>query len=181
MAQKKRDAYAFGDDPVIEDGHSVRVPVMICDTAGHRPGYANADLNWKQLADLRRVTEARLQTLDAKRRRPPDDDDDDDKEIASLEDVRRPSIEARNAYVRSLSDAWRYPAPVQLTAGKPFPSRDGKNAADPDPEDSPQAKRDAAYAEYSASISNAWKNVPAQNNPRAASGIERLREQTAGK
>jgi hypothetical protein len=37
---KHRDAYAFGDDPVIEDGGAVRVPMMLCDSlAGYRPGF----------------------------------------------------------------------------------------------------------------------------------------------
>jgi hypothetical protein len=53
------------------------------------------------------------------------------------------------------------------------------NSSSPDPRgsdpDDPQARRDAAYAEYSASISNAWKSAPTRG-PSAAPRIERERE-----
>jgi hypothetical protein len=49
-----RDAYAFADDYEVEDGQSVRVPVMVCDgLSGHRPGYPN--VNWREIAERRRV------------------------------------------------------------------------------------------------------------------------------
>jgi hypothetical protein len=96
-------------------------------------------------------------------------------------DIRRPSIEARDAYVASLSSAWRTPvAQSQAPAPRQLTNSRQTDAADPKPEDA-QAKRDAAYREYSASLGNAWKSVPAQNTLRAAPAIERLREQTAGK
>jgi hypothetical protein len=192
MKKHNRDAYAFADDYEVEDGQSVRVPVMVCDS--RRPGY----VNWKQIHERRLATEARL-LADAKRKPRDDDPDnnngDDPDEIASLEDkslmdIRRPSIEARDAYVASLSSAWRNATPRQLTNSKQTDAAEPDNSSSAevmrrhlhgdDPKDV-QAKRDAAYAEYSASISNAWKSVPAQNTLRAASGIERLREQTAGK
>ena len=52
MAQRKRDVYAFGDDPMVEDGDSVRVPVMVCDSlVGNRPGHLVAPLTDEQIAE----------------------------------------------------------------------------------------------------------------------------------
>jgi hypothetical protein len=119
--------------------------------------------------------------LDARRKPPPDDDDDDDEEderagdSRSLADIRRPAIESRARWVRGLQDAWKTPAPIaapspKLTHGLPTsshgrPIRDvtaagpGKAATLPPNEaDDPQARRDAAWAEYSNSLSQAWKN-----------------------
>jgi hypothetical protein len=104
--------------------------------------------------------------------------------------IRRPAIEARDAYVASLSSAWRNPTPRQLTNSKQTDASEPDNSSSAevmrahlrggDPKDV-QAKRDQAWQEYSASLSNAWRSVPAQRNPNVAPGIERLREQTAGK
>jgi hypothetical protein len=198
MAQRKRDAYHFGDDPneisdEVPPGKSVRVPVMLADgsLAGHRPGYAN--LTWKQIHERHAAFEARM-VADAKRKPPDDDDDDDDPdEIASLEDIRAPSIKARHEYVQRLQDAWRQPLAThpatsspERTHGlpKPIAGTSMSDAADHFRDGSPkepQAKRDQAYEEYAASLSNAWRNPQVgRPSPGLAPQIKRQRErQTA--
>ena len=212
MKTKPRDAYAFGDDPVVEDGGSVRVPMMLCDSlAGYRPGFVQlsdeqikarwenrdemirkAQDSWRgpiarpiETATAREDESARWKDLaDGRRRKPPDDDEDDDDDDTN--DVRAPARKARDAYVRQLQDAWRTPAPDRLTSGKSI--RDGaepdnsssrfvRGSDDPD---GAQAKRDQAYEEYAASITQAWKNPPGAAPPAPASRVERIGEQTRG-
>jgi hypothetical protein len=182
MKTKKRDE-KYIDDFVVEDGDPpVRVPVMVCDSlAGHRPGYWVRPLTDKQVAE-------RQAAFDARRRKPdPDDDPDDDDDDASLEDVRAPAIRARHEYVQRLQDAWRtLPATHPAT---PSPNRTrgpraglgGPSVSDPanqfrdgTPEDA-QAKRDQVWTEWSAALSEQWKN-PGAASPNAAPTIERERE-----
>jgi hypothetical protein len=164
MNKHKRDAYQFEDDYVVDDKQSVAVPAMLCDSAGHRPGYWTRPLTDKQVSE-------RLAAFDAKRKSRDDDPDEDDPdddpdEIASLEDIRRPAIEARNRYVAGLQDAWSQLAPV-LSNATPQRLTPGKQTDATKPDD-PQSKRDAAYQEYSSSISNAWKSIPGGYPPRGA-------------
>jgi hypothetical protein len=181
MNKHKRDACHFEDDYVVDDKQSVRVPAMLCDSAGHRPGY------W-----VRPLTDKQIAAYDAKRKsRDQDDPDNDPDEIESLEEtgdklmtIRRPSIEARDAWVRSLSDQWRNAAPRRLTDSRQTdavaePAHSSSSPSERDP-DAIQAARDQAWQEYAASLSNAWKSVPAQNTVGAASGIERVRAATVG-
>jgi hypothetical protein len=180
---KPRDSYAWGDDPVIEDGGSVRVPITLCDAnklLGHRPGWI-APLSEEQIAARQEMIDRQREAwrgpgmLDDKihasicdrRKRPPDDDPDDDDEDQDIADARR--FASREAYVARLGDAWRTPVVNNLPPTK----RIGRDAAEPDnsssaetmrrhlrvddPDDA-QARRDAAAAEYAASLSNAWRS-----------------------
>jgi hypothetical protein len=165
MKKHNRDAYQFADDYVVEDGDPpVRVPAMICDSAGHCPGYWVKPLTNKQVAE-------RLAAYDAKRKSRDQDDpgEDDPDEIESLEatgdrlmDIRRPSIEARDAYVASLSSAWRNATPQRLMPGKQTdavaePVHSSPSERDPD---AVQLKRDQAWQEYAASLATPGKPYP---------------------
>jgi hypothetical protein len=206
----KHDSYAFGDDPVIEDGGSVRVPMMICDSnklLGHRPGWI-APLSEEQIAARQEMIDAatgawrgsgaRNLALDSRRKPDPDDDPDEDDEDQDIADARR--FASREAYVAGLRDAWRgnRTATGQFRTGTVH--RDG---AEPDNSSSAEAMRahlrgsdpktaaeikEQAYQEYSASVSRAWMNPTPQNaigtgrtDPSAASRIERARQQALGK
>jgi hypothetical protein len=112
---------------------------------------------------------------DGPRRKPPDDNDDDDENSdQDIADARR--FASYEAMKSRLQDAWRTPNPV--------PQRN-RDAAEPDnnsrqfvhgsdPEDA-QAKRDQAYQEYAASLSEQWKT-----NPSAAAQVQRIAAQTRG-
>ena len=194
MRNRKRDAYRFDEDDVARDGETVRRPMLLMDSddrAGrvmlsdtfkldrptklrdlelHRPGYRTIESgqNFTHFPDARR-----------KKRDEDEDEPDFGASAEKTEDVRRPSIAARDAYVAGLQSAWgdRRHSP-KLTSEPPcgiagHPTRD---AAEPDlrrhlrtePDDDAQARRDAAAAEYAASLSNAWKTNP--KPPMAAPG-----------
>src|SRR6516162_8598002 len=124
---KKRDG-KYINDFVVEDGDSVRVPVMICDSlAGYRPGFVqlsdeqikarwesrdgmirSAEKAWRsssspiarpiETATAREDESARWKDLADGRRRKPPDDDEDDDDD-DTNDVRAPARKARDAYV----------------------------------------------------------------------------------
>jgi hypothetical protein len=153
----------------------------------HRPGYrlppsfaATADVRAARREMIDRQREAwrgpgqctQAGTLiDARRKPPPDDDDDEDD--PEVQDARR--FASREAWVRGLQDQWRVPASspnrthgrlmanADVSASGPGPAATAPaNAGATAPQrpipDDPQAKRDQAYQEYSAAISNAWRS-----------------------
>jgi hypothetical protein len=135
--RNKRDAAlrAIGDEEV-EDGRSVRVPMMLMD--GRRPGLDLADAQravmrqpmtpWRsgyalltdeQVAARQAARQGMIDRatsawrMDAKRRKPDNDDEDGDnndrKRAADAGDQRKAAIAARNGYVKRLTDAWKRP------------------------------------------------------------------------
>jgi hypothetical protein len=179
------------------------------DLSLHQSGYRVADE-----ATRDKVRAARQEMIDRatsgwrKDIRPPDDDPDDpdpDEDDLNRErdrrsrssDARDPRAAARAAYdamVRRAENAWRTPPNAKQL----------RDAADPGnselirrhlrtEEDDPQARRDEAYRNYCASISQAWKNPSGGIAPQKAlvgpgttshieraGEIERLGEQTRG-
>jgi hypothetical protein len=149
MVQKKRDAYAFGDDPVIEDGGNVRVPIFTCDSlAGYRAGWV-APLTDAQVAERQaalderqrmvdRAVEAWRNPIDTRRRKPdPDEDDDDDDKPNDCGSGNKVSTDARAAARASydamcdrLQQAWR--TPNRFTQGKSHDAAEPDNSSPPD-------------------------------------------------
>ena len=125
---------------------------------------------------------------DARRRPDPDQDDEDEErdrrsdDGRTLADIRAPSIKARDAMIRRLTGAWRtpsYPPRVKRDAAEPtLPApRAAPAPRRPVPDDDPQVIRERAYADYAASISEAWKTGPGgRADPARAAAIERERE-----
>jgi hypothetical protein len=95
----------------------------------------------------------------------------------AVRDAQRMARDARQAWIKRMCDAWRMPVSVTPV----------KDAAEPDaaeallrrhlgtePDDDAQARRDRAYADYCARVSQAWQ----QPNPAArANSVERQRKQ----
>jgi hypothetical protein len=180
--RKHRDGRYLDDNEIVPEGMSLRVPVQLCDSmAGHRPGYA--DPGWREIYDRRCAFEARQaidsardQWRDGKRRREPEPDEDDDDDDAT-NDVRAPSIRARDEMVSQLRDAWRRPAEVgpgpaaTLPAPSfgPAPLRPVPGASSDD--DDSQKRRDRVAQEYATAVSSAWKmRGPAPGPQRAEVG-----------
>jgi hypothetical protein len=201
----------YTDDPVIEDGDPpLRVPMLTCDSnklLGHRPGWV-APLSEEQIAARQEMIDRQREawrgqlspngtvlspngTLDSRRKPDPDDDPDEDDEDQDIADARR--FASREAYVARLGDAWR-------TSPRLLSNHSTRDAAEPDnsspldvmrahlrgsdPDDA-QARRDAAAAEYAASISNAWRTpsgaTPPARMPRPGSrDPQQLGEQWRG-
>jgi hypothetical protein len=199
---KPRDGYY--PEHIAQDGEEIHHPLYLADgyrrdlvqsfgavpdLSLHQSGYRVADQ-----ATRDKVRVARQEMIDRARsgwrmdkRRPPDDDDDDDDDeddlrregtdSRSLADIRAPAIKAREAWVRSLSDAWRSPVatlpayPETRIHGLPKPgarpfARDvtaagpGKAATLPPSEaDDPQERRDAAWNRWKDEQQNAWRSV----------------------
>jgi hypothetical protein len=155
---------------------------------GHRPGYT-------QLTDAmvakRQATRADyIRDLNSAwrmdKRKPSDDDDDDDDDRPDNDRSRERSTDARadaraayDEMCSKLQSAWHTPS---LAIRIPMGVR-GRDAAEPDlgtrpeemmrrhlraePDDDPQARRDAAWNDYKTRLSEAWKT-----NPQAAVAIE---------
>jgi hypothetical protein len=107
------------------------VPLSAGEAALLRPGFRLADAATRDSVTSARnemIARSHSAWMDGKRRRePPDDDDDDDDldrenrdrqsvarnqapRLNSLADIRRPAIEAREAMIRRMQDAWKSPA-----------------------------------------------------------------------
>jgi hypothetical protein len=119
---KNRDAYRFEDDDIARDGETVRRPMLLMDSDDS--GRVTLTDTFKldrpvKIRDLE-LHKPGYRTLDARKRKPPDDEDEDEDDI---DDVRAPSIKARDAYVRSLSDAWPSPPPTRFNARTVLPAR----------------------------------------------------------
>jgi hypothetical protein len=83
----------------------------------------------------------------------------------------------RLAYIQRLSDAWRTGAPAQGDCaepdlGTPPAEMIRRHLGGNEPDENAQARRDAAWAAYRDQLGRAW-----QSNPRAATAIERQRQQ----
>jgi hypothetical protein len=88
-----------------------------------------------------------------------------------LDDIRRPSLEARADYVRRLQDAWRSPATTLLPlpetrTGLPR-ANERHSVRDVTPAEH-QARRDKAYQSYCTELSNAWRSPAGQVRPQPA-------------
>jgi hypothetical protein len=197
-------------DDIVEDGGSVRVHAMLCDSAmaGHRPGYWVRPMALSDL-DRLRAMQARSDASDARQEmidRAAEAWRGERKvelsqDSSSSPSIRAPSIKARDAYVTSLADAWR--TPFSLPRGKrdsasgPGPAATAPptlrpraperpvpgDGAEPDnstPIEELAARREATFQEYSTMISNAWRNPPGRRDPGAAGRIERTREVVHG-
>jgi hypothetical protein len=132
--KRQTDEYHFDD--VMEDGRTLRVPLLLCDAVpaewafdarDHQPGYRLSD------------------------------------DAAAL-DARRDALDARDAMIRAQANAWRDagrrparedeppdPPAVMPRPDDPFPEESNIDAA--------QARRDAAYAASKRDQSNAWRTV----------------------
>jgi hypothetical protein len=148
----KTDGQWIDEDEVVEDGGTVHVPLMLCDSmAGQRSGYAL--LTADQVAKRQEARDGYIRDLnsawrmDAKRK-PPDDDTKNDNKLA---DVRAPAIKARDSYVRYLMTAWRRPV------------------------------RDAAQPDNSSSAEVMRRHLYGATDPNAAPAIERQAERERGK
>jgi hypothetical protein len=141
----------------------------------HKPGFrlpSNFARDVVRTAREEMIDRARSGWRMDKRRPPPDEPDEDEDD--DVQDARR--FASREAWVASLSDQWRVPAssPPNRTTDLRRPNADA-SAAGPGPAsafpspmagsaperpvpDDPQAKRDQAWQEYSAAISNAWRH-----------------------
>jgi hypothetical protein len=119
-----------------------------------------------------------------------DDDDDDDDEDSLDRELRRDTADAARvasyqSWCLRLQDAWRKPVAHYVPESGPKRATDAAepdNSSPPDvmrahlrgsdPEDA-QARRDAAAAEYAASLSNTWKTpsgaMPPARMPRPGS------------
>jgi hypothetical protein len=167
------------------------------ETAAAREDVGSQPARMESLACGRRawaspLTPEQVAAYDARRRKPdpeddPDEDDDDDNE--DTRDAAR--VASYQAMCLRLQDAWKRPPSLPRTrdaaepdnSSSPETMRKFLRGSD-DPEDA-QAKRDQAYEEYAASISQAWKTAPplsraSATDPSAASRVERIGEQTRG-
>jgi hypothetical protein len=129
--KRHRDGRYHFEEPV-EDGGEVRVPMLLCDTAGHRPGHWVSPLSDAEVRDLDRlrrlreraavvdareemIARARSAWRDGRRKVDPDEDDEEDDDEANLRhespsvDARAAAVRARDAYVASLGRAWQMP------------------------------------------------------------------------
>jgi hypothetical protein len=173
MAQK-RDAYYFDDPDEVSDevppGHSVRVPLHLCDTVRFEP---------RPLSGL-----TDLSAADLDRHRPgyrlSDRASKSDK-LSDLDAAGRDAHTAtRDAYfemVKRAENAWRTP-PTRDTAEPDLGSRPEelmRAHLRAEEIDEAQARRDRAWAAYRDQLSNAWRTDPGR-----ATAIERQAEMWRG-
>jgi hypothetical protein len=141
------------DDYVVRDQERVRVPLHLMDST--QRAVAGLDLIDRDLRDHQPGFRA-----------------------ADTTDARQAARDARDQYVRRLSDSWRMPARDQQ----------GEREPDNDPDDpgarmrshlqtessvEAQAKRDRIWAQYRDQLGQAWRM--GRTNPQAATAIERQR------
>jgi hypothetical protein len=193
-----RDYYWDGE---ALDGEHVRTSLMMKDAdrlADHQPGYRIS--NDPMVVDARqRATDAYWEMvvrnerawMDARRKPPPPDNDEDDDEL-EMADSRAKAAVARRQWVQKLQDAWRTPgrdagAPDPgIASSRPWQGGEPDNSSSAEvmrrhlrtePDDNVQARRDRAYADYCARVSQAWQHT----NPTArANSVERQRQQWTG-
>jgi hypothetical protein len=93
-----------------------------------------------------------------------------------VRDARAAARDARNEYIRALTDAWKTKTP-HTDAGQLY------NSSPPEllrrhhlePDDA-QQRRDRQWAEYCDRLSNAWRNPSGRTDPGAAPTIEKRRQ-----
>jgi hypothetical protein len=160
------------------------------DAAAHQPGYRCDTASYLEAyrrscadvalpsdrgvsdADVRAARSAWIEDTTAAwkadaRRKPPDDDGDDDDDDDDDDDRRSDSRDARtvarDAYVKSLSDAWRTPPArdaAQPDLSTPPDDLMRRHTSDPADPAAAQARKDAAYRSYATALSSAWRNPP---------------------
>jgi hypothetical protein len=192
------------DSDTVRDGETVSVRVNLTDTV-------RFDEDGR---------EHFVRMADARRKKPPDDDDDDDGDtmddnMQRAFDAHRPGFrfapraqrqsvcDARDQYVRQLTDAWRR-TPTRTTRDAPQPDLGTRPdelamrrhmygapglpaASDPDVDSATtmrghmgelfersQRQRDRAWGSYKDQLSNAWRG--GRTDPRRAAQVEGLQE-----
>jgi hypothetical protein len=180
----KRNLY-IDDDEVSDEvppGHSVRVPLLLCDTARFEP------------RPLSRLSD--LSAADLDRHRPgyrlSDGEASKSTNLTDLDAARDAAQAARDRWIADMCSAWK--RPPTHDAGEPDeqllarhlrgkPDDDGA----PDPGDvraverrrltnaEAQRERDLAWTRYRDNLANAWKT-----DPRAATAIQRQGERWRG-
>jgi hypothetical protein len=197
-----RDRYV--DPDICQDGETVRRPLLLMDG---RPGFArpsDEQITARRAARDEMISRTTEAWRDARKKpTPPDPDDDDDFDVTDPRDARRASRASYDAMCLRLQDAWRHP--VDAAQPDAFGSDPDvmRRHLRTDPDDDAQARRDAAYQNYTSSLSEAWKNPPhaavpspsvlgigpmnkvlegatGRTDPAAAARIERVRERTHG-
>ena len=177
------------DDDELEDGRTVRVPlvVMDADLSHHRPGFRVSDEASKSssLADLDAARDAARSArdawikqttdawrMDAKRKKPPPDDDDDDgaakkgsrrlspDRSGDTADARQAARDAYDAMCSRLTNAWRTPVRDAPEPDSGTPPEELMRRHTFDPDADVQARRDRAHADYVTRTTNAWRNPP---------------------
>jgi hypothetical protein len=201
------------DDDEIEDGATLRTPLALMDGRDGRrvfltdtvrfdendqPHFLRATDETDARAAARDARDEMIRRAenawcDARRKKPPSDDDDDgdddgERRGADAQGIADARQAAYDAYVRRLTNAWRTPTrdfaePDTVTRPEDLARRHLRT----DPDDDAQARRDAAYRNYTTRLTEAWKNPPGvaraergRTDPRAASRIERQGEQWRG-
>jgi hypothetical protein len=176
---KNRDAYHFDDDDdEVEDGRTVRVPMMIMD--GRRVNLTDTVRFEDGQPHFLRAADAASQSSTFA-----------DVESPSLGDVRTARDAARAArdrWIAEMCDAWKRP-PARDAAQPDVGTRPEElmlrrhlfgAPGDPDPgeahavawrREEAERARDGAWRRYRDNLQNAWKS-----NPRAAPRIERQAE-----
>ena len=173
-----RDATVDDDETEVPDGGVVRVPVTLMDHArstdatAARRAARDARVSWvRSLSDAWRGPQggpsASQRMVSGLKPFP------QPQRHTNVRDARAASNAAYSAMVGRLQDAWR------------SPSRDAVSEPDEDDDNgngnnngNPQARKDAAWNAYKASLENAWRG---RTNPDSAGAIERQREQWLGK
>jgi hypothetical protein len=191
MKNRNRDSYHFDDDDEIEDGHSVRVPMMIMD--GNRVNLIDTVRFEDGQPHFLRTANAASESSNFEDFKSP--------RLGDLNAARDAARAARDQWIERMCDAWRTPqrardaaepdAAEALLRRAPAPHDDPAAALrrhlfGPDDDGAPgpgdigaverrlteqQRERDRAWARYRDNLANAWKT-----NPRAASQIEREAE-----
>ena len=182
MRKRTRDGYHFGDDPMVEDGERVHVPMMLCD--GHRNGYLpQTD---EMLAKRRAARDGYVINLGSAwcdggriRRRPDDGDEDRSRrenapDSLSTADAQESDAVRRGAYygmVARAANAWCTPVRDFAQPDQSSTPAELARHLRTDPNDDAQARRDRAWIQYRDNLASAWKT-----DPRAATAIERQAE-----
>jgi hypothetical protein len=149
---KNRNSYHFDDDEEVEDGRSVRVPMLIMDSSR------------VNLTDTVRFDADGPHFL---RAAASESSNFEDVESPSLGDVRtaRDAVRAaRDQWIADMCDAWKRP-PTRDASQPDLGSRPEdlmrmRRHLRGDPDDDAQARRERAYQDYTTTISEAWKNPP---------------------
>ena len=137
------------DDPrVLRDGETLRVPLHLCDATQRAIAGAGVDLS-DHAPGYRGVNDAAVQ------------------------DARRA---ARDSYVRNLTTEWQR-GPARDAAEPDAATELLRGHLRTESDDDAQARRDRAYADYCARVSQAWQQI----NPAArANSVERQRRRWTG-
>jgi hypothetical protein len=199
----QHDGHLVPDDEVVEDGDTVHVLLMLCDSmAGRRPGYAQP--TDEQIVQRRAPRDRYIRDLssawrmDSRKSPDPDDDpdEDDDNDNNNNNDgrggarlrrrnsddaqvaARKATTLAYDQMVKRAENAWRQPVGPVRDNGEPDMSSSAETMRHhlrTEPDEDVQARRDAAWAQYRDQLANAWKT-----NPSAATAIQRQGERWRG-